>query len=344
MDVRFVDCRYDLADPPAARRRYLEGHIPGAAFLDLDEDLSDLSIPPDVGGRHPLPGAERFAASAGRAGIGSDTLVVAYDEGMTGGAARLWWLLRHFGHDRAAVLDGGLGAWLGPLASGEETIEPAVFEPRERTDDVATTEEILERLGDGRLTLLDARPAERFRGETLGLDPVAGHIPGARQPASRRIRARARRSPRGRGDRGLLRLGCRRLCAAARLAPGGPARRTPLPRLVERVVEERPPRGDGMSEQDTDPPDPVIEHLRRQVSDNDRQLIDLVNRRLTLVAQLKRYKESRNIGFVDPEREEWMLSYLQRANPGPLSADGLSELFSEILDLTKREVDPPAAT
>jgi chorismate mutase len=96
-----------------------------------------------------------------------------------------------------------------------------------------------------------------------------------------------------------------------------------------------------MSEQETDP---VIEHLRRQVSDNDRQLIDLVNRRLTLVAQLKRYKESRNIGFVDPEREEWMLSYLQRANPGPLSADGLTELFTEILDLTKREVDPPTAT
>jgi chorismate mutase len=96
-----------------------------------------------------------------------------------------------------------------------------------------------------------------------------------------------------------------------------------------------------MSEQDADP---VIEHLRRQVSDNDRQLIELVNRRLTLVAQLKRYKEARDIGFVDPEREEWMLSYLQRANPGPLSADGLTELFTEILDLTKREVDPPTAT
>jgi 3-deoxy-7-phosphoheptulonate synthase/chorismate mutase len=84
--------------------------------------------------------------------------------------------------------------------------------------------------------------------------------------------------------------------------------------------------------------DPVIEHLRRQVSDNDRQVIELVNRRLTLVAQLKRYKETRGMGFLDPEREEWMLSYLQRANRGPLSADGLSELFSMILALTKREV------
>ncbi len=107
------------------------------------------------------------------------TLVVAYDEGMTGGAARLWWLLRHFGHDQAGVLDGGLGIWLGPLAQGEESIEPAVFTPRERTDDVITTDEILERLGDPSLVLVDARPGDRYRGEALGLDPVAGHIPGA---------------------------------------------------------------------------------------------------------------------------------------------------------------------
>jgi thiosulfate/3-mercaptopyruvate sulfurtransferase len=179
VEIRFADCRYDLADPPAARARYLEGHIPGAAFMDLDTELSDLSIPPDVGGRHPLPTAEQFATAAGRAGIGPGTLVVAYDEGMTGGAARLWWLLRHFGHEQAAVLDGGLGIWLGPLARGEEEIESAVFVARERTDDVITTDEILERLGDPTLVLVDARPEDRYRGEALGLDPVAGHIPGA---------------------------------------------------------------------------------------------------------------------------------------------------------------------
>jgi thiosulfate/3-mercaptopyruvate sulfurtransferase len=105
--------------------------------------------------------------------------VVAYDEGITGGAARLWWLLRHFGHERAAVLDGGLKTWLGPLAQGEEPIDPAVFTPREREGDVITTEEILDRLGDPALVLTDARPADRYRGEALGLDPVAGHIPGA---------------------------------------------------------------------------------------------------------------------------------------------------------------------
>lgn len=177
---RLADCRYDLAEPSSAYHRYLEGHIPGAAFVDLDRDLSDLSIPPEAGGRHPLPSAQHFAEAAGRAGIGDGTLAVAYDEAMTGGAARLWWLLQHFGHDEAAVLDGGLGIWLGPLARGEEKIEPSVFTPRERKDDMITTEEILERLGDPRLELVDARPVERYRGESAGLDPVAGRIPGAR--------------------------------------------------------------------------------------------------------------------------------------------------------------------
>ncbi len=84
--------------------------------------------------------------------------------------------------------------------------------------------------------------------------------------------------------------------------------------------------------------DPLIRQLRQQISDTDRTMVDAINARLQLVARLKRYKESRGIGFVDPEREEWMLQYLQRANRGPLSKEGLQELFEEILDLTKREV------
>ena len=84
--------------------------------------------------------------------------------------------------------------------------------------------------------------------------------------------------------------------------------------------------------------DPLIKQLRQQISDTDRSVVDAINNRLRLVARLKRYKESRGIGFLDPEREEWMLQYLQRANRGPLSQDGLKELFEEILDLTKREV------
>jgi chorismate mutase len=85
-------------------------------------------------------------------------------------------------------------------------------------------------------------------------------------------------------------------------------------------------------------PDPIIRQLREAISDNDRKLVDALNKRLELVGRLKRYKESNGIGFVDPEREEWMLSYLQRANRGPMSADGLREFFTRILDLTKREV------
>jgi chorismate mutase/prephenate dehydratase len=84
--------------------------------------------------------------------------------------------------------------------------------------------------------------------------------------------------------------------------------------------------------------DPVIRQLREQISDADRALVDAMNKRLRLVAQIKRYKESRGLGFIDPEREEWMLKYLSRANRGPLSQEGLEELFAEMLDLTKREV------
>jgi len=88
----------------------------------------------------------------------------------------------------------------------------------------------------------------------------------------------------------------------------------------------------------SEPPDPIIRQLREAISDNDRKLVDALNKRLELVARLKRYKESRGIGFVDPEREEWILSYLQRANRGPMSTEGLREFFTQILDLTKREV------
>jgi chorismate mutase len=88
--------------------------------------------------------------------------------------------------------------------------------------------------------------------------------------------------------------------------------------------------------------DPLIKQLRQQISDTDRSIVDAMNTRLRLVARLKQYKDSRGIGFLDPEREEWMLQYLQRANRGPLSSDGLKELFGEVLDLTKREVDKGA--
>jgi thiosulfate/3-mercaptopyruvate sulfurtransferase len=173
-----VDCRWELGDPARGRELYLEGHVPGASFLDVERELS--APPSTPGGRHPLPAADDFARAAGAAGIGPGVFVIAYDQGMNGGAARLWWLLRHFGHDDVAVLAGGVGAWLGPLSSGEEEIEAAVFEPRARDDDTIEAEELAARLGDSRLTVVDARLPERYRGEVEPIDPVAGRIPGAR--------------------------------------------------------------------------------------------------------------------------------------------------------------------
>jgi thiosulfate/3-mercaptopyruvate sulfurtransferase len=170
---QFVDCRWTLGEPGAGRPLYLEGHIPGASFLDVD---TDLSAPPGPRGRHPLPAPDDFAAAASRAGIGVGVFVVAY--GTTGGAERLWWLLRHFGHDDCAVID--LESWRGPLRSGEEEIETARFEPSPRDDDTINAEELAARLDDPELLILDARVPARFRGEPNDIDRVPGRIPRAR--------------------------------------------------------------------------------------------------------------------------------------------------------------------
>jgi thiosulfate/3-mercaptopyruvate sulfurtransferase len=173
-----VDCRFVLGEPGAGERAYRAGHIPGAAFLDVDRDLASA---PGERGRHPLPAAGAFAAVARRAGISSDSAVVAYDETGEGGAARLWWLLRHFGHEQAAVLDGGLGAWReagGLLVGGGERHPEGDFTPRPLEGDTAELEELREL--DPGLSLVDARAPERYSGELEPIDPVAGHIPGAR--------------------------------------------------------------------------------------------------------------------------------------------------------------------
>ena len=173
-----VDCRFDLADPDAGRRAFERGHIPGAAFAVLADDLSG---PPGARGRHPLPSAEEFEAAAERLGIGASTSVVAYDSG-EGGAGRLWWLLRHFGHPHASVLDGGIDAWRaagGSLETGPPRQRPAPaerFVARPRDDDAVSADDVRA----GGVALVDARVPERYRGDVEPLDPVAGHIPGAR--------------------------------------------------------------------------------------------------------------------------------------------------------------------
>ena len=175
VEYRFVDCRWSLTDPEEGRRAYLAGHIPGAVFVDVEQELA---APPGVAGRHPLPEAAGFAEAMGRAGVGEGAFVVAY--GSLGGAERLWWLLRHFGHDDCGVLLGGLAAWGGALRGGEETIEPAEFVPHARADDTIEAGEIARRLGDRTLLLVDARTPNRWRGEENPIDDPPGRIPGAR--------------------------------------------------------------------------------------------------------------------------------------------------------------------
>jgi thiosulfate/3-mercaptopyruvate sulfurtransferase len=170
LHYQFVDCRWKLGHPGRGRDLYLAGHVPGASFLDVDIDLSSA---PGVHGRHPLPDPEAFARAAARAGIGDGVFVIAY--GNMGGAERLWWLLRHFGHDGCAVMD--FEGWHGPLTSGEEPIEAARFTLRQREDDTIDADELARRLGE--LVVVDARLPGRWRGEENPIDKKPGRIPGA---------------------------------------------------------------------------------------------------------------------------------------------------------------------
>ena len=178
--IRLVDCRFELTDPEAGRRSYDEGHIPGAVYADLDMDLAG---PAGAGaGRHPLPDPAKLAATFARFGIGSDTRVIAYDEGPGAVAARAWWLLRWLGHENAAVLDGGFSAWLasgGATESDVPRVTRGSFTPAPREQLVLQTPEII-RAGamTSGLTLIDARARERYTGAEEPIDPVAGHIPG----------------------------------------------------------------------------------------------------------------------------------------------------------------------
>lgn len=178
--TRIVDVRWYLNRPGEGRTRYLEGHLPGALFLDLDEDLS---APEGLGapGRHPLPRPAEFARRLGEMGIGSEHLVVAYDDSGGTTAARLWWMLANLGHrGGVAVLDGGIDAWSAarkPLTSKLPDWPPAELELADEWTAVIQRDELAKHLG--LVTLIDARAGERYRGEVEPVDPVAGHIPTA---------------------------------------------------------------------------------------------------------------------------------------------------------------------
>lgn len=172
-----LDVRWSLATGPE-RERHLSAHIPGAAFIDLDRDLAGA---PGSGGRHPMPDQDAFAAAMRRAGVSGARPVVVYDAATSMAAARAWWLLRYFGHDDVSVLDGGLDAWIAggyPVEAGEPTSAPGDFEARPGKMALLDAAGALDLAGTG--VLLDARAPERFAGRHEPLDPVAGHIPGAR--------------------------------------------------------------------------------------------------------------------------------------------------------------------
>jgi thiosulfate/3-mercaptopyruvate sulfurtransferase len=178
----FVDSRFKLANIEQGRRDYESEHIPGAVYAHLDEDLSG-SIIKGITGRHPLPEVEKVAATFSRFGIDSSVQVVAYDDvGGALAAGRVWWLLRWLGHERAALLDGGWQAWVKhglPVRGGKESRPPRIFIPHPRNELIVSTAEVEKMRKDPHYRVLDARTAERYRGENETIDPVAGHIPGA---------------------------------------------------------------------------------------------------------------------------------------------------------------------
>ena len=177
-----LDVRYRMGGP-SGRSEYAAGHIPGAAYVDMD---GALASPPGVGGRHPLPDADTFNEAMRRAGVGLEGPVIAYDDWSGHAAARAWWLLRHYGHRDVRVLDGGWSAWLaagGATESGEPTIERGDFHGAPGSMPVVDADTVTEVA-----VLVDARAPERYRGETEPIDPVAGHIPGAVNVPSARNR------------------------------------------------------------------------------------------------------------------------------------------------------------
>lgn len=176
--LRIVDCRFDLTAPEAGREAWLESHIPGAVYADLDRDLSG-PVTADTG-RHPLPAVERAVETFSRLGIDANTRVVVYDDSNGAIASRAWWLLRWLGHRHATVLDGGLQAWRSnnlPLESGVQEVVRREFEAAPVAARVLTSNEIAANLD---CLLIDARDAVRFRGEAEPIDAKAGHIPGSK--------------------------------------------------------------------------------------------------------------------------------------------------------------------
>ncbi|MGO4303844.1 sulfurtransferase [Cupriavidus sp. RAF12] len=176
------DCSFDLANPASGRESYLQGHLPGAHYLHLDNELSGPKT--GVNGRHPLPDAEILTARLRALGVSDNSLVVAYDAQGGMYAARLWWLMRWIGHAAVTVLDGGKNAWVAaglPLERGATPDPDTAGNLTRKTSLVRTVdaESLVANIAQPSVLVVDARAADRFRGENETLDPVGGHIPGA---------------------------------------------------------------------------------------------------------------------------------------------------------------------
>ena len=179
-DWAVVDCRFDLADHAAGEQAYRQAHIPGAAYAHMEDVLSG-SITAQTG-RHPLPDPQALCRWLGGHGIGKQTQVVVYDSSGGAMAVRLWWLMRWLGHEKVALLDGGWPAWQSagmPTQNELPDFEQTQFIGQANAAMVLSTAQIADALGSDQWTLLDARTAERYRGEQEPIDPVAGRIPGA---------------------------------------------------------------------------------------------------------------------------------------------------------------------
>ncbi len=177
-NVLLCDCRFDLVDPQAGKKAYQEGHIPGAVYVDLDQDLSGAKT--GKNGRHPLPTPEAWAQTKSRLGIDSKTLVVAYDNQGSVYASRLWWMLKATGHANVQVLDGGLDSWNGPIGilarQPEATHTPVPTMPY---IGLVLVDDVVENLQGKKSVIIDARANDRFHGQNETLDPIGGHIPDA---------------------------------------------------------------------------------------------------------------------------------------------------------------------
>ncbi len=180
-DIVIADCRFVLGDPEAGRREYERGHIPGAVYFDLERDLSGEKGA--HGGRHPLPDLAELAQKLGRAGIDAAKTVVAYDDQGGAMASRFWWLLQYAGHKACYVLNGGFTLWKSsgyPVTAEIPQPLPRTFVPRVQTEMLASMEDVKTRLHDSGTILIDSREKARYLGEVEPIDPVAGHIPGAK--------------------------------------------------------------------------------------------------------------------------------------------------------------------